>query len=59
MFEVFLSAKNLLIVAGRTYTVKVSAPGFESVEGLCVIPTKVVAEEDISSSQTSVTGNVG
>ncbi len=55
----FLSAKNLPIAAGKTYTLKVSAPGFESVEGTCVIPTKVVAEKDISSSQTSVTGNIG
>lgn len=55
----FLSAKNLQIVAGKTYTLKVSAPGFESVESSCLIPTKVVPEKDISSSQTSITGNIG
>lgn len=55
----FLSAKNLQIVAGKTYTLKVSAPGFESVESSCLIPTKVVAEKDISSVQTSITGNIG
>jgi Domain of unknown function (DUF4249) len=55
----FLSAKNLPIVAGKTYTLKVSAPGFESVESSCVIPTRVVAEKDISSIQTSITGNIG
>ncbi len=55
----YLSAKNLPIVAGKTYTVKVSAPGFQSVEGSCVIPTKVVAEKDISSIQTTVTGTAG
>lgn len=55
----FLSAKNLQIVAGKTYTLKVSAPGFESVDGSCVIPTKVVAEKDISSIQSSITGNIG
>jgi hypothetical protein len=55
----YLSAKNLPIVAGKTYTLKVSAPGFESVEGSCVIPTKVVAEKDIASTQTSVTGTAG
>jgi hypothetical protein len=55
----FLSAKNLPIIAGRTYTLKVSAPGFESVEGSCLIPTKVVAEKDISYIQTMVTGTAG
>lgn len=55
----YLSAKELPIVAGKTYTLKVSAPGFESVEGSCLIPTKVVAEKDISSTQTSITGNIG
>ena len=55
----FLSAKNLAIMAGRTYTLKVSAPGFESVEGSCLIPTKVVAEKDITSVQTMVTGTAG
>ena len=55
----FLSAKNLPIVAGKVYTVKVSAPGFESVEGSCLIPTKVVAEKDITSVQTMVTGTAG
>jgi len=55
----FLSAKNLQIVGGKTYTLKVSAPGFESVEGSCVIPIKVVAEKDISSIQSSITGNIG
>ena len=55
----FLSAKNLPIMVGKTYTLKVSAPGFESVEGSCVIPTKVVAEKDILSSQSLITGNVG
>jgi hypothetical protein len=51
----FLSAKNLPIVAGKTYTLKVSAPTFDSVEGSCLIPTKVVPEKDISSIQTIVT----
>jgi Domain of unknown function (DUF4249) len=55
----YLSAKNLPILAGKTYTLRVSAPGFESVEGSCVIPTKVVAEKDIASIQTSVTGTAG
>ena len=55
----FLSAKNLPIIAGRNYTLKVSAPGFESVEGSCLIPTKVVAEKDITSIQTMVTGTAG
>lgn len=55
----FLSAKNLPIIAGKNYTLKISAPGFESVESSCLIPTKVVAEKDISSIQTSVTGNIG
>ncbi len=55
----FLSAKNLPIVAGKTYTLKVSAPGFESVEGSCVVPTKVVAEKDITYNQTTVTGTAG
>ena len=55
----FLSAKNLPIIAGRNYSLKISAPGFESVESSCLIPTKVVAEKDISSIQTSITGNIG
>ncbi len=55
----YLSAKNLPIVVGKTYTLKVSAPGFTSVEGSCLIPTKVVAEKDIASIQTSVTGPAG
>jgi hypothetical protein len=55
----FLSAKNLPITVGKTYTLKVSAPGFDSVEGSCVIPPKVVAEKDISSIQTMVTGPAG
>ncbi len=55
----FLSAKNLPIVAGKLYTLKVSAPGFDSVEGSCLIPTKVVAEKDISYVQTMVTGTAG
>jgi hypothetical protein len=55
----FLSAKNLPIVVGKTYTLKVSAPNFESVESSCVIPTKVVAEKDISAVQTSITGDIG
>ncbi len=55
----FLSAKNLPIIAGKNYTLKISAPGFESVESSCLIPTKVVAEKDISSIQTSITGNIG
>ena len=55
----FLSAKNLPVIAGKNYTLKISAPGFESVESSCLIPTKIVAEKDISSIQTSVTGNIG
>jgi Domain of unknown function (DUF4249) len=55
----FLSAKNLPIVAGKLYTLKVSAPGFDSVEGSCLIPTKVVAEKDITYVQTMVTGTAG
>lgn len=53
----FLSAKNLPIVVGKTYSLKVSAPGFTSVEGSCVVPTKVVAEKEITSNQSIVTGN--
>jgi hypothetical protein len=55
----FLSAKNLPIVAGKTYTIKVSAPNFDTVESSCLIPTKVVAEKDITYIQTSVTGPAG
>jgi hypothetical protein len=55
----FLSAKNLPITVGKTYMLKVSAPGFDSVEGSCVIPPKVVAEKDITSIQTMVTGTAG
>ncbi|MCU0468281.1 MAG: DUF4249 domain-containing protein [Arcicella sp.] len=55
----FLLAKNLPIVAGKTYTLKVSAPGFTSVESACTIPIKVVSEKDISSEQTTVTGTAG
>lgn len=51
----FLSAKNLPVTAGKTYTLKVSAPNFDSVEGSCLIPTKVVPEKDISSTQSIVT----
>jgi hypothetical protein len=49
----------LPIIAERTYILKVSASGFKSVEGSCLIPTKVVAEKDISSTQTSITSNIG
>jgi len=52
----FLSAKNFPIVAGKTYSLKISAPSFTSVEGACIIPTKVVAESNISSSQETLTG---
>jgi uncharacterized membrane protein YgcG len=55
----FLTSKKLPIVTGKTYTLKVSAPGFESIEGSCVIPTKVVSEKDITSIQTTITGNIG
>jgi len=55
----FLSAKNMPIIAGKSYTLNISAPGFESVESSCLIPTKVVPEKDISAIQTSITGNIG
>lgn len=55
----FLSAKNLPIIAGKNYSLKISAPGFESVESSCIIPTKVVSVKDITSIQTSITGNIG
>ncbi|MES2518131.1 MAG: DUF4249 domain-containing protein [Bacteroidota bacterium] len=55
----FLSAKAFPIVAGKTYSLKISAPGFNSVESSCTIPVKVVAEKDITANQTIISGNIG
>lgn len=52
----FLSAKNFPIIAGKTYSLKISAPNFTSVESSCIIPTKVVAEKDISATQEILSG---
>ena len=52
----FLSTKNYPIVTGKTYSLKISAPGFPSVESSCTIPVKVVGDKSITASQEILTG---
>jgi hypothetical protein len=52
----YLSAKNFPIITGKTYSLKVSAPNFPSVQSSCTIPVKVVAEKNISAQQEILTG---
>ncbi|PWK26417.1 uncharacterized protein DUF4249 [Arcicella aurantiaca] len=52
----YLSTKNFPIITGKTYSLRISAPNFPSVQSSCSIPVKVVAEKNISATQEILAG---